>query len=182
MSVTLMGLCWRIEWPTVSMRLLALKLADCANDEGENIYPSVGRIERETGLGVSTIRRDLAAMEECSLLDVVEQVSGNKWLRSTTVRRFNTEKLRALAEVETKRGVYNPSRCLLKQVVLDICDTKGRQKKVWAILKRPKEEGGEDLIVTNPDDADPPLQGVDPTPPPHSGCPSTRWTQTIRDP
>ena len=105
MSVTLMGLCWRIEWPTVSMRLLALKLADCANDEGENIYPSVGRIERETGLGVSTIRRDLAAMEECSLLDVVEQVSGNKWLRSTTVRRFNTEKLRALAEVETKRGV-----------------------------------------------------------------------------
>src|SRR6185503_4895859 len=113
MSVTLMALCWRIEWPTVSMRLLALKLADCANDEGENIYPSVGRIERETGLGVSTIRRDLAAMEECSLLDVVEQVSGNKWLRSTTVRRFNTEKLRNLAEVEHKRGVYEPSRCIL---------------------------------------------------------------------
>jgi len=155
-----MALCWRIEWPTVSMRLLALKLADCANDEGENIYPSVGRIERETGLGVSTIRRDLAAMEECSLLDVVEQVSGNKWLRSTTVRRFNTEKLRNLAEVEHKRGVYEPSRCILKQVELGLRDAKGKPKKVWAVLKRPKEEGGEEFIVPNPDDADPPLQGV----------------------
>src|SRR5262245_43665467 len=99
-SITLMGLCWRIEWPTVPMRLIALKLADCANDDGENIYPSVDRIERETGLATSTIRRELAAMEEAGLLAVIEERHGNKWGRSTTIRRFDTELLKGLSWTE----------------------------------------------------------------------------------
>ncbi len=82
-----MRMCWRIEFPTPAMSAVAIKLADCANDEGENVYPSIERIERETRLGASTVRRALAAFEEAGLLEVVAEHTGNKWLRSTVIRR-----------------------------------------------------------------------------------------------
>lgn len=139
MSVTLMGMCWRIEWPTASMRLIALKLADCANDEGENIYPSVGRVERETGLAGSTVRRDIAAMEECGLLEVIEETSGNKWDRSTTIRRFDVERLKSLTWTERRRGrsveiVKSPY--MIAQVDAGKANGKGRPVRTWTILQQ----------------------------------------------
>lgn len=191
MSVTLMGLCWRIEWPSHNMLLVALKLADCANDEGENIYPSVGRVSRETKLGESTIRREIAAMEECGLLEVVQEASGNKWNRSTTIRRFDTEKLRALAETETRRGVYKPSQLVIKQVDTGETkvDKKGRAKAVlaWTTLWRQKPEQAipdEDKqpnppllhTVEGQENATPPQHGEagsETTPPARGGAPES---------
>ena len=59
MSVRIMTRVWDANFPTLPMKLIALKLADCANDEGENIYPSVGRVERDTGASSSVVRAPL---------------------------------------------------------------------------------------------------------------------------
>ena len=137
--MTLMGMCWRIEWPTASMRLIALKLADCANDEGENIYPSVGRVERETGLAGSTVRRDIAAMEECGLLEVIEEASGNKWDRSTTIRRFDVEKLKSLTWTERRRGralEIVKSAYFIAQVDSGKTNGRGKPTRSWTMLQR----------------------------------------------
>lgn len=166
------------------MSAVALKLADCANDDGENVYPSVGRIERETRLGASTVRRVLAAFEQAGLLEVVCEASGNKWNRSTTIRRFNLAKLHDLTAVSvrdeaTRRMLLNPSTHVLKNVGTD-----GRDQ--WVIVLRgPNDKSDYDREKTPPlperegqeNDAPPtaggdPSQSGSPTPPAAGAYPS----------
>lgn len=179
-----MRLCWRVEFPSPAMSAVALKLADCANDDGENVYPSVGRIERETRLGASTVRRVLAAFEQAGLLEVVCEASGNKWNRSTTIRRFNLAKLHDLTAVSvrdeaTRRMLLNPSTHILKNVGSD-----GRDH--WVIVARgandksdydrektppqPEREGQEN--GTPPTAGGHPNQSGRPTPPTAGANPS----------
>jgi hypothetical protein len=194
MSVTLMGLCWRIEWPTMPMRLLALKLADCANDDGENVYPSVDRVERETGLSEAAIRRDLAALEESGVLEVIEERHGNRWGRSTTIRRFDTEKLRGLAWTEKRhkgsdRTEIIPSLLTLSQAGPERMNARGRNVPTWVVGPRaPGDvaplhivEGQDEGCSANAGDATPPPRGgaedapplhhVEGTPPPRGPTP-----------
>ncbi len=137
MSVDLQRLCWRIEFPSAAMSSVAVKLADCANDDGENVYPSVGRIERETRLGASTVRRCLAAFEEAGLLDVIEEASGNRWLRSTVIRRWNVALLHALSAVEVRHrgadGRQSIELCRSTHVLVERPD--GNRKR-WAVVER----------------------------------------------
>jgi len=137
MSVDLQRLCWRVEFPSPAMSSVAVKLADCANDDGENIYPSVNRIERETRLGASTVRRCLAAFEEAGLLDVIDEAHGNKWLRSTTIRRFNLGLLHALSAVEVRRrgadGRMTVELCRSTHVLVERLD--GNRKR-WVVVER----------------------------------------------
>lgn len=136
MSVDLMRLCWDIEFPSAAMSAVAVKLADHANDEGDNVYPSVPSIERKTRLGTSTVRRTLAAFEECGLLEVVTEAHGNKALKSTTVRRFNVGFLHALACVVVRSGKDGKA---VKQyrsthVLKEIADEAGKLR--WVIVAR----------------------------------------------
>lgn len=167
-----MRLCFRIEFPTAAMKLVALKLADCANDDGENIYPSVGRIERETGLGASTVRNVLRMFQEAGLLEIVAEAHGNKWGRSTTIRRFDVEHLHDLSAVEVRQGdrrVQRPSTHVIKQV------GHGAEAR-WAVLPR----GADDASAYDAEEAPeakPPLQPLEgqteATPPDAGACPSS---------
>lgn len=129
------------------MSSVAVKLADCANDDGENVYPSVNRVERETRLGQSTVRRILAAFEEAGLLEVIEETSGNRWNRSTTIRRFCMEKLHDLSAVEVRRDhavVLTPSTHVLKEVLVG-------NRTVWAVVLRgPDDTSDYDRFVDPP--------------------------------
>ena len=60
MSVRVMTMVWDAALGTPARKLDALKLADCANDRGESIYPSVSTIAAVTGLSTRTVRRDWA--------------------------------------------------------------------------------------------------------------------------
>ncbi len=100
MSVRIMTLVWDCALPSLSHKLVALKLADCANDDGENIYPSVARVERETGCSESVVREALALLEAAGFLHVVEERTGNRWNRSTVIRRFDVERLAMLSRGE----------------------------------------------------------------------------------
>lgn len=185
MSVDLMRLCWRVEFPSAAMASVAVKLADCANDDGENIYPSVGRIERETRLGASTVRRVLAAFEEAGLLEVVAEASGNKWSRSTTIRRFNLCHLHDLSaqEVRSKnRVLLAPSTHVLKEEI-------DGNRKVWRIMLRgpgdPSDYARDDEPVTGsaaaaqPVPPLPELEGyANSTPPAAGGDPSQSGSPT----
>lgn len=176
MSVDLMSLCFLIELPSSAQKLVALKLADCANDEGENIFPSVGRIARETILGTSTVRRVLAAFEQAGVLEVVKEAHGNKWDRSTTVRRFNVECLHDLAPVEIRHGekrLLTPSTHVLK----NIGDSK---KENWVVIERAAgDHSAYTPLPQREGQKSPLLPERDGTPPSGGGDPSRSGTQPL---
>lgn len=62
MSIKLQDLIWDLYPGPRSEMLLALKLADFANDDGTGIYPSVGTLARKTRADERTVQRQLAAM------------------------------------------------------------------------------------------------------------------------
>ena len=49
MSIKVTAMLWQVEFSEVSAKLVALKLADCASDLGDSIFPSVNTITRHTG-------------------------------------------------------------------------------------------------------------------------------------
>lgn len=116
MSVHVQSPVWLTEFPRAAMKAIALKLADCANDDGENIYPSVARIARETGSRESTVREVLAAFEESGLVIVVAEATGNRFGRSTTIRRLDLAKLKTLAAVDNRDSTFIPPSHVLKQI------------------------------------------------------------------
>ena len=129
-SIKVMTMVWDAEFPNVSSKMVALKLADCANDDGDNIYPSVGTVERATGGAASTVRKYMFAMEHCGLLEVVERGVGGA-RTGTTVRRFNLDILRSLhkpryggraeaslVEVETEHSTVVKGVCKTVRVVV----------------------------------------------------------------
>jgi len=98
MSVTLMSLVWDVQWPTQSQLLVALKLADHANDDGSNVYPSKSRISRQAQCSESTVQNVLRAFRDCGLLRVVQE--GGKGPGKPTVYEFNVELLKKLARMQ----------------------------------------------------------------------------------
>lgn len=96
-----MTLVWDSPFPTPTAKLIALKLADCANDDGANVFPSRRTVERATMCSPAAVKKWLAAFEQAGLL-IVERRSAGGPQKDTTVRRFNMTMLRALAS-GTKR-------------------------------------------------------------------------------
>jgi len=94
MSISLMSMIWRIEFPTQSQLLVALKLADYANDDGANVYPARASIARLAQCSESTVKAVLRAFRDIGLLHVVEE--GGKGPKSTTKYTFHMRLLHSL--------------------------------------------------------------------------------------
>lgn len=62
MSIRLMSLVWDLDLPP-GEKLVLLALADQANDEGRQCWPSVSTIGRRSGQGERTVRRAIADLE-----------------------------------------------------------------------------------------------------------------------
>jgi DNA-binding transcriptional ArsR family regulator len=95
-------MCWLINFPAPAMLLVMKKICDCADEDGTNIFPSVATIRRETGLGESTIREAIAALEEAGILIVKAHKFGNRQGKTTTVRELDTDKLRLITGTRRK--------------------------------------------------------------------------------
>lgn len=63
MSIRLMSIVWDLDLPA-GEKLVLLSLADQANDEGRQCWPSVETIMRRSGQGERTVRRAIATLEE----------------------------------------------------------------------------------------------------------------------
>lgn len=89
MSVRVMAQVWELDLPQ-PLKFLCLALADWADDEGGNIYPSVGTIARKVGASERTVQRQLADLVELGLVEVCSHAGGG---RGRTKRlRLHTEK------------------------------------------------------------------------------------------
>lgn len=62
MSIKLMSACWELSLPP-GEKLVLLALADQANDEGRNCWPSLRHIAHRSGQNERTVRRALRALE-----------------------------------------------------------------------------------------------------------------------
>lgn len=94
MSIRLMSIVWDIPWPSQSALLVALKLADYANDEGGSIHPSRDTLAKHAQASLATVKRILGGFRDCGLLKVVEE--GGKGPRSTTRYEFDVRALMRL--------------------------------------------------------------------------------------
>lgn len=105
MSNYVSGLVWKANFPSVAAKLIALKLADNANDEGGDVFPATTTIERLTGVARSTVHNWLRIFHECGLVEIEHQSKGGARgsVATSTRRRFNMGLLVAIADTFDSR-------------------------------------------------------------------------------
>ncbi|QIN79627.1 hypothetical protein GBA65_15075 [Rubrobacter marinus] len=72
MSVQQMSLVWGLDLPP-NQKLVLLAYADHADDDGEHVYPSLGRVALKTGYSRDQVRRVTRELEDGDLMEPVEQ-------------------------------------------------------------------------------------------------------------
>jgi len=97
MSIRLMSLVWDIPFPTSTQMLLALKLADHAEDDGSSVYPGKASLAERARCSVSTVKNMLRLLRECGILIVVRE-GGTRGPHDTTEYQMNVGLLRAIAD------------------------------------------------------------------------------------
>lgn len=93
-----MAMCFKAKFGTPNRKVLALALADHADDDGTGIFPSVARLAKKSEISRRTVQRMLRDFEESGLLVVVSE--GGAKRGDTREWRFDLEKLAALAVVK----------------------------------------------------------------------------------
>jgi hypothetical protein len=104
MSVYVMSLVWKAKFTSATKKIIALRLADFSNDEGDNIYPSVRRVARDCGVDRSTVQRTLNSFQSSGLLSVLKMGGVQNGENVTTHYRIHLEKLEPAA---TKKGPHS---------------------------------------------------------------------------
>lgn len=77
MSVHVASLVWRLDLPA-NQKLVAVKLADYANDDGGDIFPGVERLAEECGMSERSIQRYLREFVDSGLLVIVAHAQGGR--------------------------------------------------------------------------------------------------------
>jgi len=125
-----MSIVWDIPWPSQSTLLIALKLADYANDEGGSIHPARDTLAKHAQASLATVKRILAGFREVGLLTVIEE--GGKGPRSTTQYEFNLRMLMRLHDGydEIQRDEEAADRFVIVQKsAVDDCGKEGAQSE-----------------------------------------------------
>lgn len=91
MSIMIMSRLFRMNLGGCNRKLLAVRLADFADDEGRGIYPGVRRLATETELSERTIQRILSDFVTEGILVVVKEATGRPG--QTTRYDFNLGRL-----------------------------------------------------------------------------------------
>jgi hypothetical protein len=97
MSIKLMTLVWDVPFPTSTQMLLALKLADHAEDDGSSVYPGKASLAERARCSISTVKNMLRLMRECGILIVVRE-GGTRGPHDTTEYKMNVGLIRAIAD------------------------------------------------------------------------------------
>ena len=75
MSVRVTSLVWRLPL-TPAQKVLAVYLADSANDDGSNYLPALDRLAAECGLSAKSVRRGLSQLQADGLLTIKAGAGG----------------------------------------------------------------------------------------------------------
>lgn len=197
MANELVGQCWLIDFPTAAMRLVALKLCDCAEPDGTSIYPSVATIADETNVSTSAVRAALAAFRQAGLLIDKDNGSGNRTGRTTVLREIDIDLLRLITGRRKKGMPKLKSTHILAEVEVSVVAEATtvtapgaaapslvtmhpdfRVMTVWAIVPRPATPPAPGGVVI--DGAPPGAGGVGVQEP--EGGPSSSGTPPLQEP
>ena len=77
MSVKQMGLVWELNLPP-NQKIVLLALADHADDDGGNVYPSIKRTAWKTGYNERQVQRILSELRESGLIEQVANAEGGR--------------------------------------------------------------------------------------------------------
>lgn len=100
MSIMIMSRLFRMNLGGCNRKLLAVRLADFADDEGRGIYPGVKRLASETELSERTIQRILSDFVSEGILVVVKEATG----RPGQTTRYDFDLARLFAYAPGKTG------------------------------------------------------------------------------
>ena len=92
MSVKVMGMVWDA-WLPVNEKLVLLAMADHADHEGDNIYPSVRTLHEKTCLGMRQVQRAVHQLEERGVVRRIRFGGG----RQTALWQIDLKALAALS-------------------------------------------------------------------------------------
>lgn len=98
MSIKLMSLVWDIKFPTHPQLLVALKLADFANDDGQSIFPTLNTLADKCQCARSTVSAVLSVFRKVGLLTVVQQGGTTDRPWSSTEYALNASLVKRLAD------------------------------------------------------------------------------------
>lgn len=68
---------WQADVPAMD-KIVLLKMADCASDDGENIYPAVGRIARECGCSERHVQNTISKYMKLGILELVSHENSSR--------------------------------------------------------------------------------------------------------
>lgn len=107
MSIKVMNLVWETELGSPTVKLVAMKMADCANDKGLLAWPSVRSIGRHTEVSDRTAQYALRKLCDLSVLRLVETGGGaspNVYVFDmATLKRLHAETAVRWEEEDKKR-------------------------------------------------------------------------------
>lgn len=90
---------WELHLPQ-PLKLLALAMADWADDHGEGIYPSIAYVAWKIGTTERTVQRQLRTLERIGILEVVavrgHRSPNGQWTRLWTIHPERGDKLTPL--------------------------------------------------------------------------------------
>lgn len=108
MSWQVTGLVSRKRWGGQTRRLMALTMADKANDDGSGVYASVRTMARDAEISEATARRTLREFEDAKLITKTgERACSNGY---TNIYQLNTETITALDDLKDRAHSEPPSK------------------------------------------------------------------------
>jgi hypothetical protein len=103
MSIHLMSLVWKVKFPSQTQKLLLMRLADFAHEDGSDIYPAIDTVAGDIGASRRQTQYAIKSLESCALID-----RDGKGSRNTNKWKINTDLLVSLALKEFKLvGVHD---------------------------------------------------------------------------
>lgn len=107
MSIEVMNLVWKSSLPTTE-KMVLLVIADHANDDGGNSWPSIGTIAKKASISSRSAQRYIARLAEAGWITIRPQQGGTKEMRDDrrpNLYAINLERLNGVTEVSSRHGV-----------------------------------------------------------------------------
>lgn len=100
MSIHLMSLVWEVDFATPTQKLVMLRLADYADDDGNSVFPSIERLARQVGASKRQTQYAVRALETVGLMVCLHK--GGNGPKDTNRWKMDVELLLKLAFQELK--------------------------------------------------------------------------------
>lgn len=147
MSVKIMGQVWDLDLPHNKLIVL-LAMADHADHQGSNVYPSQGLIAWKTGYSIRTIRRIIKSLEKDGLLVLESENTGSTKRYSIDISKGKHKK--PFRQYDTPDKMSTPDTAMSYPPRTQLCpippDTAMSYEPSYNHQKEPSKDGGLKIV------------------------------------